>query len=83
MNEDTQSDAPTAAISIDAYTPNQIAARVETAGIAKALLPALETVTLAVLAGAFIAFGGMLYTLAITDSGLGLGPQRLIGGAAF
>lgn len=38
---------------------------------------------LAVLAGAFIAFGGMFYTLVITDSGLGFGPQRLLGGIAF
>jgi formate/nitrite transporter len=83
MTEETQSSAPAVSISIDAYAPRQVAARVESAGIAKALLPALETVTLAVLAGAFIAFGGMLYTLAITNSGLGFGPERLLGGAAF
>lgn len=83
MSKDTESDVPAATISIDAYAPSQIAARVETAGIAKARLPALETVTLAVLAGAFIAFGAMLYTLAITESGLGLGPARLLGGVAF
>ena len=39
--------------------------------------------TLAVLAGAFIAFGAMLYTLVMTNSGLGLGPGRLLGGVAF
>lgn len=46
----------------DDYSPPQIAVLVETAGIAKARLPALQILTLAVLAGAFIAFGGMSYT---------------------
>ena len=37
---------------IDAYSPQQIALRVERAGVAKARLPALQTVTLGILAGA-------------------------------
>ncbi len=68
---------------IDAYLPSTIAERVETAGVAKAKLSIMKTLTLAVLAGAFIAFGAMLYTVAITDSAIGLGPQRLLGGVAF
>lgn len=68
---------------IDAYRPSAIAERVETAGVAKAHLGTLQTLTLAVLAGAFIAFGAMLYTLVMTNSGLGLGPGRLLGGVAF
>lgn len=68
---------------IDAYRPAAIAERIETAGVAKAHLGILQTLTLAVLAGAFVAFGAMLYTLAVTESGLGLGPERLLGGAAF
>ena len=68
---------------IDAYRPPEIAARIEAVGIAKAKLGTLSTLTLAVLAGAFIAFGGMFYTLAVTESGMGLGPTRLIGGLAF
>lgn len=74
-------DPPTSVV--DAYRPSEIAARVETIGIAKARLGTLSTLTLAVLAGAFIAFGGMFYTLAITGSGLGLGPTRVLGGLAF
>ncbi len=35
---------------IDAYTPAQVAARIETAGVAKAELPTLQTLALAVLA---------------------------------
>lgn len=67
----------------DAYAPSEIAARVEVAGVAKARLGTIETLTLAILAGAFIAFGAMFYTLVMTGSGLGLGPGRLLGGIAF
>ena len=68
---------------IDAYAPAKIAQRVESSGIAKANLPLLQTLVLGVLAGAFIAFGGMSYTVAITGSELGFGPTRLLGGVAF
>lgn len=68
---------------LDAYRPSAVAERVEMAGVAKAKLGFLQTLTLAVLAGAFIAFGAMLFTLVMTDSGLGLGPGRLLGGIAF
>lgn len=68
---------------IDAYAPAEIAARVEKAGIGKARLPVLSLVVLAVLAGAFIAFGAMLSTLVMTGSSLSFGPGRLIGGIAF
>lgn len=67
----------------DAYRPAEIAQRVEAAGVAKAALPLLPLFTLAVLAGAFIAFGAMLFTVAVTESGMGLGPTRLLGGIVF
>ncbi|RED49638.1 formate/nitrite transporter family protein [Aestuariispira insulae] len=70
-------------VGYDAYAPKEMAARVENAGIGKAALAFLPLMMLAVLAGAFIAFGGMFYTMAITDSALGLGLTRLIGGVAF
>jgi formate/nitrite transporter len=70
-------------LELDAYTPAQIAERVERAGVAKARLPALQTLTLGVLAGGFIALGGLYATLALTDHGLGFGPSRLLAGAAF
>jgi len=79
--------APTArlpeTLEIDAYAPPQIAERVERAGVAKARLPALQTFTLGVLAGAFIALGAMLFTLVATDHGMGFGPARWLGGIAF
>jgi len=68
---------------LDAYTPAQMAARVATAGVGNAHLPALSTLMLALLGGAFIAFGGMFYTLVVAGSDLGFGPTRLLGGVAF
>ncbi len=68
---------------IDAYAPAEIAARVERAGIGKSRLPAMSLMALAMLAGAFIAFGAMLYTLIVTGSNLGFGLTRLLGGIAF
>jgi len=67
----------------DPYSPAQMAALVETAGVRKAGLPLPELVTLGILAGAFIAFGGMFYTHTITGQELGFGPGRLLGGVAF
>ena len=75
--------APPDPTGIEAYAPADIATRVEKAGIGKARLPALSILALAVLAGAFIAFGAMLYTLVMTGNGLGFGPARLLGGIAF
>jgi formate transporter len=68
---------------IDAYAPAEIAQRVQNIGVVKAGLPVIPTLVLSVLAGAFIAFGAMLYLLVITHSGLGFGPERLLGGLAF
>ncbi len=72
-----------ASFDIDAYAPAQIARRVERAGVAKAQLPTLQTLVLGALAGAFIAFGAMTYTVVVSGSELGFGPTRLLGGLAF
>lgn len=68
---------------IDAYTPAQMAARVEKAGIIKGNLDFFSTFTLAMLAGAFIAFGAILYTYVIHDSSLSVGLTKLLGGLVF
>jgi formate/nitrite transporter len=67
----------------DAYPPDQVARLVAAVGVRKAQLPIVPTLVLGVLAGAFIAFGAMLYTVVITGSGLGFGPTRLLGGLGF
>lgn len=68
---------------VDAYSPTQIAARVETAGVSKSELPLEKLFVLGLLAGIFIAFGGAFYTVAVTGSTLGFGPTKVIGGIAF
>lgn len=79
-SQKTQLNAPSI---FDAYAPAKIAERIEAVGVAKAHLKIVPMLTLAVLAGAFIAFGAMFFTVVITDSGLGLGPERLLGGLSF
>ena len=68
---------------IDAYAPAEIATRVNSSGIKKAGMPFLPLATLGILAGIFIAFGAMFYTVVITGSSLGFGPTRLVGGVVF
>jgi len=67
----------------DPYAPAEIAHLVENIGVRKAKIPLLPLVVLGVLAGAFIAFGAMFFTLSITGSTLGFGPTRLVGGLVF
>ena len=67
----------------DAYSPSDIADKVEKMGIRKAHTDATTLLILAVLAGAFIAIGSLLYTVVVTDSNLGFGITRLIGGLSF
>lgn len=67
---------------LDAYAPREMAARIATAGVAKAALPLVPLATLGVLAGVFIGFGAALFTTVTTGVEL-TGPMRLLGGAAF
>ena len=69
--------------SSDAWSPQEIAQRVESVGVTKARLDVVSLSTLAVLAGAFISLGAVFFTVVVTDSGFGLGPTRLLGGLAF
>ena len=48
---------------VDAFSPQQIAERVDNIGVAKARLPLLSMAMLGVLAGAFIGLGALYYTL--------------------
>ena len=54
----------------DAYAPAEIANRVESAGLAKVRQKPLTTFTLAVLAGAYVSFGVVSYTIVVTESAL-------------
>jgi formate/nitrite transporter len=68
---------------LDAYSPSRIAHLVDEIGVRKANLSVIKLIVLGILAGVFIAFGAMFYTLVITDSQLGYGLTKLIGGVAF
>jgi len=69
--------------SFDAYRPTAIVALIEMAGVAKAKLPVLQMLVLAMLAGAFIGFGAAAYTAVITGVDPNFGPARLLGGVVF
>jgi len=67
----------------DAYSPREIAQRVEEAGVAKARLPLLSLIMLGMLAGAFIGLGSLYFVIVVSDPSLGFAAQRVLGGAAF
>lgn len=70
--------------SVDAYTPDQIAKRIEKAGISKSGNDPIKVLALAVLAGAFIAFGAVFFTLVTHDSSaMAASLLRVLGGLVF
>jgi formate/nitrite transporter len=68
---------------IDAYSPDEIAKKVESVGVAKAKLGFYSTATLAILAGAFISLGGIYFTLATSQITLSYPFTQLLGGLTF
>lgn len=70
-------------VSVDAFPPPEMAERMENVGVKKASLDFWSMFALAVLAGAFIGLGAEFFTLVITDSGLGYGLNKLVGGLVF
>ncbi len=70
--------------SVDAYSPKEIAARIENVGISKSTSDPIRVFALAILAGAFIAFGAIFFTLVTHDTtGVSVGILRLLGGLVF
>ena len=67
----------------EAYSPSEIARKVEGMGVGKAQLNTITLLTLAVLAGAFISFGALFFTVVVTGSSFGFGITRLLGGLSF
>lgn len=67
----------------NAYSPKEIAQRVETIGVEKARLPLLSTIMLGVLAGAFIGLGSLYFVLIKSDASLGFAASQILGGIAF
>lgn len=67
----------------DAYSPQEISERVKNVGTIKTSQDFLSTFVLALLAGAFISFGAVFFTLVIHDSSLPFGLTKLLGGLVF
>ncbi|MBB5348541.1 formate/nitrite transporter family protein [Desulfoprunum benzoelyticum] len=67
----------------DAFSPKEIAEKVEKIGVAKARLPLLSMLMLGVLAGAFIGLGALYFVLIKSDASLGFATGQLLGGLAF
>jgi formate/nitrite transporter len=69
---------------LDALAPQDVARKAESIGVAKAAMPAATVFVLAVLAGAFIALGGVFATTVAAGGGeLPYGVVRLLAGLTF
>lgn len=67
----------------DALTPAEIEAKAEVVGVGKANMPSKQAFWLAVMAGLFIACGGMFMLLIKSDASLSFAPSQLLGGLVF
>lgn len=70
-------------LGFDAFSPKEIAEKVESVGVAKARLPVLPTLMLGVLAGGFIGLGALYFALVVSDTQLSFGVARMLGGVVF
>lgn len=67
----------------DAYSPQEIATRVEEAAVLKTRAPIYKTWMLGMMAGGFIGLGGLFSTFVAADAELGFAAGRLLGGLVF
>ncbi|HSN31194.1 MAG TPA: formate/nitrite transporter family protein [Ideonella sp.] len=68
---------------MDAYSPQEVARRVNDFCVVKARLPLLPLAMLGMLAGAFIGLGALVFTMVASDASLGFAATRFGGGLAF
>ena len=68
---------------LDAFSPKEIAEKVETVGVAKARLPLLSMLMLGILAGAFIGLGALYFVIVKSDPTLGFAAKQVLGGVVF
>jgi len=67
----------------DAFSPKEIAGRVNDFCVVKARMPLLTMWMLGMLAGAFIGLGSLYFTLVASDASLGFAAARVTGGVVF
>ena len=70
-------------LGFDAYSPREIAEKVQLVGVTKARLPFVPTAMLGMIAGGFIGLGALFYTLVASDATLGFAATRVLGGLVF
>ncbi|OGA61647.1 MAG: hypothetical protein A3G81_07385 [Betaproteobacteria bacterium RIFCSPLOWO2_12_FULL_65_14] len=70
-------------LGFDAYSPREIAEKVQLVGVTKARLPLVQTAMLGMIAGGFIGLGALFYTLVASDATLGFAATRVLGGLVF
>lgn len=67
----------------DSLLPSEMAVQAEYVGVTKAHMSIVKTTSLAVLAGAFIAFGAVFSTIVTAGSTMSFGVTKLLGGITF
>ncbi|MGZ5182844.1 MAG: formate/nitrite transporter family protein [Ramlibacter sp.] len=67
----------------NAYSPQEIALRVQGAGVTKARLPLLSQLILSLLGGAFIGMGALFYVLIHSDATLGFAARQVAAALSF
>jgi formate/nitrite transporter len=69
--------------SFDAYSPREIAQRVQDVCLVKSRLSLLQMVMLGLLAGGFIGLGSLFSVIVLSDASLGFAAQRVLSGVVF
>lgn len=67
----------------DPHSPADVADRLQSIGVAKARMAIGKMIMLSILAGVFISFGAMYYTVVMTEPATAWGASKLLGGIAF
>lgn len=67
----------------DALLPNKVVEQLENIGAAKTAIPLFSLILLGMMAGSFIGFGALYYTLITSDPSIGFAGSRLLGGIGF
>lgn len=67
----------------DAFSPKQIAEKVDSIGVVKARLPLLSMIMLGILAGAFIGLGALYFVLVKSDASFSFATGQVLGGLSF
>lgn len=70
-------------VSSEAFSPREIASKVESVGVVKARLPIFTMLMLGVMAGVFIGMGSMFYVVVKSDAALSFAISGILGGVAF